>query len=571
MVYVLSKFISKILIIPVFVYIIFFSNDLNAQIQTDVPALKNVFSNDFYIGCLLSYAHIGFESDPYVPEQSNVVDPNGGYLIKYHMNSMSPGNWMKPAYIVDINGSASAYSNADTQVEKDSIEVHPIVNFNGNIIAQLNWAQRQGFVFRGHTMVWHNQTPGTEFFRTGYSAGGAYLSKEKMTERMENFIKEVFRIIHESWPGLLVAMDVVNEAVNDNGTDRTANNEWYTTFGDMSYVMKAFEFARKYTEQYGENQIKLYYNDYNTHISAKADGIVGLCQPIYEAGYLDGIGMQDHDRYNSPTAQEWIATYDKFYPICSEMSVTELDVRPSSNTLTTPVLTTQANQYAMLFKCFLDRSYRSGRGKLISVSKDGLNDEWAFVDNASLWDADDQCKPAFYEIVDLAENYYSLDSLLLRADSLDEDLYTSASWTTFENAYIYARDAFEDNYSYNVSAAQALGEAKDSLQSSINNLVVVSIVDYSESGRVEQYYLSQNYPNPFNPFTTIGFNLPKADKINIVVYDLLGNVVATVVSGEYAAGYHKVGFDASQFSSGVYLYVLKAGDFKSVKKMMLIK
>ena len=71
-----------------------------------------------------------------------------------------------------------------------------------------------------------------------------------MTERMGNFIKEVIRIIHEGWPGLLMAMDVVNEAVNDNGTDRTLNNEYYTTFGDMSYVMKAFEFARQYTIEY---------------------------------------------------------------------------------------------------------------------------------------------------------------------------------------------------------------------------------------------------------------------------------------------------------------------------------
>ena len=60
-------------------------------IQTDVPHLKNVYKNDFYIGCLLSYAHVGFTTDPYVPGQSSVVDPNGGYLIKYHMNSMSPG------------------------------------------------------------------------------------------------------------------------------------------------------------------------------------------------------------------------------------------------------------------------------------------------------------------------------------------------------------------------------------------------------------------------------------------------------------------------------------------------
>jgi len=97
-----------------------FSSHSFAQIQTDVPALKDVYAQDFYIGCLLSYAHIGFATDPYVPGQSGVVDTNGGYLIQYHMNSMGPGNNMKPQYTVDIAGSASAYNAAATQAEKIS-------------------------------------------------------------------------------------------------------------------------------------------------------------------------------------------------------------------------------------------------------------------------------------------------------------------------------------------------------------------------------------------------------------------------------------------------------------------
>ena len=283
---------------------------VQAQLDTvNVPALKNVFANDFTIGCLLSYTHVGFASDPFVPGQTSPIVPTGGYLIRYHMNSMSPGNNMKPQYTVDLAGSAAAYNAAATQAEKDSIELRPIIRFNGNLIAQLNWAQRQGFTFRGHTLVWHSQTPGTGFFRTGYSSTGARLTKEKMTLRMENYIKEVIRLIHEGWPGLLSAIDVVNEAINDNtGTDRMDSNEWYTTFGDMSYIMKAFELTRKYTVQYGENQIKLYYNDYSTHNPAKADGIVRICTPIFQAGYLDGIGMQEHDANNSPTAEQWIAS-----------------------------------------------------------------------------------------------------------------------------------------------------------------------------------------------------------------------------------------------------------------------
>jgi endo-1,4-beta-xylanase len=185
-------------------------------------------------------------------------------LIRYHTNSMSPGNNMKPMYTVNFTACADEYSAAATQAQKDSINIHPIIQFNGNLIAQLNWAQRQGFTFRGHTLVWHNQTP-TAFFRTGYSSTASYVSKDTMILRMHNYIHEVIRVLHESWPGLLSAMDVVNEAIDDGtGKVRTSGNDWYTVFHDSSYVMDAFQFAREASVEYGETQMKLYYNDYNT-------------------------------------------------------------------------------------------------------------------------------------------------------------------------------------------------------------------------------------------------------------------------------------------------------------------
>ena len=544
-------------------------NAQSSTIQTDVPALKEVYAGDFYIGCLLSYVHIGFANDPYVPGQSNIVDPNGGYLIKYHMNSMSPGNWMKSVNIVDISGSATAYNNASTQFEKDSIDVHPRVKFNGNIIAQLNWAKRQGFTFRGHTLVWHTQHPGTAFFRTGYNSNGERLSKEKMTERMDNYIKEVIRIIHDGWPGLLSAMDVVNEAVKDDGTDRT-ESEWYITFGDSSYIMKAFEFTRKWTEYYDETQMKLYYNDYNTHIPAKADGIVRICKPIYEAGYLDGIGMQDHDQYNSPTAEQWITSYEKFEPICDEISVTELDVKPSTDSATR--WTTQANQYAALIKCFVERSYFSGRGKIISVSKDGLNDKWAFVTNASLWDAQNQCKPAFYEVVKVGINYNALDSLISITDTLSENKYTTESWELLMASLSKAQYVMNRNYSYTVSAGDSLENAKNNLDLAIRSLVVSSNnVNEYEIPIPEQFILSQNYPNPFNPTTTIGYQLPISGYSTLKVYNLLGQEVATIFEGIQSAGNYSVTFDASGLTGGIYLYQLKAGNFVENKKFILLK
>ena len=440
-------------------------------IQTNVPALKVVYANDFNIGYILSYPHIGFSTDPYVSGQGSVVAPQGGNLVKFHANSMTPGNNMKSIYTIDISASANAYKAATTQAAKDSIETHPVLRFNGNLIAQLNWAKRQGFTFRGHTLVWHSQSP-AEFFRSGYTATGTRLTKEVMTLRMENYIKEVIRLLHQNWPGLLSAMDVVNEAISDNnGAFRTSGNEWYTTFGDQTYILKAFELARKYTIQYGETQMKLYYNDYNTSSASKADGIVKLCKPIFDAGFLDGIGMQEHNSMTSPSASSWISAYNKYYPICSEMAVTELDVTTSSgtNTPSAAILTTQANQYAMLFKCFVERSYKSGRGKIISVTKDGLNDQYTFVTNqsSSLWDVNNQCKPAFYAVANVGIYYNRLDSLIAATQKLNSGNYSTQMWQNITTALNAAKSSLSQNYSASSSAVTGLSNAIANLKKAL--------------------------------------------------------------------------------------------------------
>lgn len=86
-----------------------------------------------------------------------------------------------------------------------------------------------------------------------------------------------------------------------------------------------------------------------------------------------------------------------------------------------------------------------------------------------------------------------------------------------------------------------------------------------------EYALDQNYPNPFNPTTTIEFALPKDSNVKLVVYDVLGRVVSELVSGQLNAGKHKVEFNGSNLASGIYFYSIKAGDFTSVKKLMLLK
>ena len=85
------------------------------------------------------------------------------------------------------------------------------------------------------------------------------------------------------------------------------------------------------------------------------------------------------------------------------------------------------------------------------------------------------------------------------------------------------------------------------------------------------FVLKQNYPNPFNPITVVSWQLSVGAKVDLSVYNVLGQKVSTLVSERQKAGYHQVEWDASGFASGVYFYILKAGEFRDVKKMVLIK
>jgi hypothetical protein len=110
-----------------------------------------------------------------------------------------------------------------------------------------------------------------------------------------------------------------------------------------------------------------------------------------------------------------------------------------------------------------------------------------------------------------------------------------------------------------------------------NNLFIDSICVKSPLGIInnngipEVFSLSQNYPNPFNPSTQISFSLPKAADVKLVVFDILGREVLTLVNEFRSAGNHNVEFNASALSSGVYFYRLETDNFTDTKRMLLVK
>lgn len=97
----------------------------------------------------------------------------------------------------------------------------------------------------------------------------------------------------------------------------------------------------------------------------------------------------------------------------------------------------------------------------------------------------------------------------------------------------------------------------------------VDVVDEPEIPSV--FKLHQNYPNPFNPSTTINYSLPEASYVTLKIYDIIGNEVAVLINEDKNAGNHSVIFDASKFTSGIYIYQIKAGRFSDSKKLILIK
>jgi len=86
-----------------------------------------------------------------------------------------------------------------------------------------------------------------------------------------------------------------------------------------------------------------------------------------------------------------------------------------------------------------------------------------------------------------------------------------------------------------------------------------------------EFVLYQNYPNPFNPSTTIKFTIPKREYVNLIVFNILGQEIKTLVNEERNQGSYEVVFNASGLPSGMYLYRLQAGSFVKTKKMILVK
>jgi hypothetical protein len=109
----------------------------------------------------------------------------------------------------------------------------------------------------------------------------------------------------------------------------------------------------------------------------------------------------------------------------------------------------------------------------------------------------------------------------------------------------------------------------------LDDLAFDNVSSISDEGIAEStlrtYRLAQNYPNPFNPSTTINFSIPQSGRVNLSIFNSVGQEVETMIDREMTAGNHQITFNADNLPSGIYFYKLEAGNFLDVKKMVMIR
>jgi len=343
--------------------------------QTTTVGLKDVYSSKFRFGNILNSQSVN---------NSSITS-----VILKEFNSITPENELKPDATIVANGSTD-----------DDVKVQ----LNSGAKNILKFCQDNNIAVRGHTLVWHSQTPGW-FFKTNFNDNGTVVSKAIMKRRMESYIKNMFALLKSSYPNLnLYAYDVVNEASSESGGPRQAgnggnNSMWVQVYGDNSFIEEAFTFARKYAPA----TTKLFYNDYNEYIEAKRNYIANsIVKPLKEKGLIDGVGMQSHldvktgnDAYPSPTLYGQAITMYKNLGV--EIHVSELDATIKDGNES--YFTAQATYYKNIMNEILTKGGDAVKAVVIWGLRD--NQSWRSSQKPLLFDGNGNKKAAYNELVKL--------------------------------------------------------------------------------------------------------------------------------------------------------------------------
>ncbi len=339
---------------------------------SDIPSLKDTFKKDFLIGTALN------------TRQIEEKDPQAAALIPQQFNAATPENIMK-AEIIHPQWDKYNFDLADKLVE---------------------YAKKNNIKVNAHTLIWHSQLP-------------AFMRRIKDADSVRQYMTNHITTVAGRYDGKVYSWDVVNEALNEDGTMR--KSVFLNNLGD-DFVVEAFRLAQK-----AAPHTLLYYNDYNIEQPNKRAGAIALIKKIQAAGVrIDGVGIQGHWHLNNIPLKDIEESIQEFSALGIKVMFTELDIEvlprnfqgadvnqrmqgnaqmnPYKDGLPDSVQQQLANDYEALFKLFL--KYKD---KIDRITFWGVNDGQSWLNGwpvpgrtnyPLLFDREFKPKPAFYKVIE---------------------------------------------------------------------------------------------------------------------------------------------------------------------------
>lgn len=338
-------------------------------------SLKEAFKKDFTIGTALNSAQI---------EERNPAVNN---LIIQQFNTATPENVMKSALL---------HPQWDTY---DFTMADKLIEFGNKHHIKIN----------GHTLIWHSQLPG-------------FMRRTQSSDSVKTFFTDHIKTVASHYKGKVFSWDVVNEALNEDGTLR--NSVFLQKLGE-NYITEAF----RLTQEASPNT-ELYYNDYNNEQPAKRAGCIRLIKKIQESGVrIDGVGIQGHWHLGKIPLKDIEESILQYAALGIKVMITELDIEilprnfqgadvsqrmtnnaesnPYPNGLPDDIQKQLADDYEALFKLFLKH-----KDKISRVTFWGVNDGDSWLNNwpirgrtnyPLLFDRNNQPKPAYFKVIGLKQ------------------------------------------------------------------------------------------------------------------------------------------------------------------------
>lgn len=303
--------------------------------REEVP-LKDLYKDSFHIGAAVNPKTIESQRS----------------LLAYHFNSLTAENEMK---FSSVHPQQGLYTFEDADV---------IASF----------AKEQGMALRGHTLVWHNQTPDWLF----ENETGGLVERDVLLERLKEHIQTVVG----RYKDVIYAWDVVNEVISDDADDESAllrPSKWLDIAGE-DIIAKAFEFAHE-----ADPQALLFYNDYNESNPQKRERIFRLVRSLLDQGVpIHGVGLQAHWNLYDPSLDDMRAAIERYAQLGLQLQLTELDVsvfrfEDRRTDLVQPsqeMLELQAERYESIFR--LLHEYKE---HISAVTFWGAADDYTWLDN----------------------------------------------------------------------------------------------------------------------------------------------------------------------------------------------